>query len=58
MEGASVQSAPAAFTLFTLGYQGHSIETFLDLLLAHGVEQLIDVRQPPLAASPTSARSG
>jgi hypothetical protein len=24
-------------TLFTLGYQGHSIATFLELLLAHGI---------------------
>jgi uncharacterized protein (DUF488 family) len=38
--------------LFTAGYQGHNIETFLDLLLSHGVEQLIDVRQLPFSRKP------
>jgi uncharacterized protein (DUF488 family) len=44
--------APTDFTLFTAGYQGHNIETFLDLLLSHGVEQLIDVRQLPFSRKP------
>lgn len=39
-------------TFYTLGYQGHSIETFLDLLGAHGVELLIDVRQLPFSRKP------
>ncbi len=47
-----MQPTSAAFTLFTVGYQGHSIETFLDLLLAHGVAQLIDVRQLPFSRKP------
>src|SRR5689334_4435255 len=38
--------------LFTAGYQGHNIETFLDLLVSHGVEQLIDVRQLPFSRKP------
>jgi uncharacterized protein (DUF488 family) len=38
--------------LFTAGYQGHNIETFLDLLMSHGVEQLIDVRQLPFSRKP------
>jgi uncharacterized protein (DUF488 family) len=44
--------APADLTLFTAGYQGHNIETFLDLLVSHGVEQLIDVRQLPFSRKP------
>jgi uncharacterized protein (DUF488 family) len=44
-----MQPAPAAFTMFTVGYQGHSIETFLDLLLAHGIAHIIDVRQLPFS---------
>jgi uncharacterized protein (DUF488 family) len=36
-------------TFFTVGYQGHSIETFLDLLQAHGVAQIIDIRQLPFS---------
>ncbi|HEU5101432.1 MAG TPA: DUF488 domain-containing protein [Roseiflexaceae bacterium] len=42
----------ADFTLFTAGYQGHNIETFLDLLLSHGLEQVIDVRQLPFSRKP------
>ena len=47
-----MQPAPTDLTFFTAGYQGHSIETFLDLLLSHGVEQLIDVRQLPFSRKP------
>ena len=47
-----MQPRPATFTLFTVGYQGHSIETFLDLLLAHGIEQIIDVPQLPFSRKP------
>ena len=39
-------------TFFTAGYQGHSIETFVDLLLAHGVAHVIDVRQLPFSRKP------
>jgi uncharacterized protein (DUF488 family) len=37
---------------YTAGYQGHSIETFLDLLQAHGIRHLIDVRQLPFSRKP------
>jgi len=47
-----MQSAPTELTFFTAGYQGHNIETFLDLLMSHGVEQLIDVRQLPFSRKP------
>ena len=47
-----MQPAPADLSLFTAGYQGHNIETFLDLLMSHGVEQLIDVRQLPFSRKP------
>jgi uncharacterized protein (DUF488 family) len=39
-------------TLFTAGYQGHNIETFLDLLMGHGIEHVIDVRQLPFSRKP------
>jgi uncharacterized protein (DUF488 family) len=39
-------------TFYTVGYQGHSIETFLDLVLAHGLAQIIDVRQLPFSRKP------
>ncbi|HWQ14754.1 MAG TPA: DUF488 domain-containing protein [Roseiflexaceae bacterium] len=39
-------------TLYTAGYQGHTIETFLDLLGGHAIEHLIDVRQLPFSRKP------
>ena len=47
-----MQPVPTDLTFFTAGYQGHNIETFLDLLMSHGVEQLIDVRQLPFSRKP------
>ena len=35
--------------LYTIGYQGQTIEQFLDTLLAHGIEHVIDVRQLPFS---------
>lgn len=39
-------------TLFSVGYQGHSIATFLELLLSHGVSTVIDVRERPYSRKP------
>lgn len=39
-------------TFFTAGYQGHRIETFLDLLLTHRIEHVLDVRQRPFSRKP------
>ncbi len=39
-------------TLFTIGYQGHSIATFMELLLAHGITTIIDVRERPYSRKP------
>jgi uncharacterized protein (DUF488 family) len=39
-------------TFYTIGYQGHSIDTFLDVVLAHGIAQIIDVRQLPFSRKP------
>ncbi len=39
-------------TCYTAGYQGHTIETFLDLLAGNGIEHLIDVRQLPFSRKP------
>jgi uncharacterized protein (DUF488 family) len=38
--------------LYTAGYQGHTIETFLDLLLGNGIERVLDVRQLPFSRKP------
>ena len=34
-------------TLFTVGHSNHSIERFLHLLKAHGIQHLVDVRSAP-----------
>ncbi|NTU78853.1 MAG: DUF488 domain-containing protein [Chloroflexales bacterium] len=39
-------------TLFSIGYQGHSIATFLEVLLAHGITTVIDVRERPYSRKP------
>ena len=39
-------------TLYTIGYQGQTISSFTDTLLAHGVAQIIDVRQLPFSRKP------
>ena len=39
-------------TLYTIGYQGQTIGSFVDVLLAHGVAQIIDVRQLPFSRKP------
>lgn len=38
--------------LFTIGYEGRSLEAFLALLTAEGVEQLVDVRENPWSRKP------
>jgi uncharacterized protein (DUF488 family) len=43
---------PGDLTLFTIGYQGHTNETFLDVLMAHGIAHVIDVRQLPFSRKP------
>jgi uncharacterized protein (DUF488 family) len=39
-------------TLFTIGYQGQTIDAFIEVLQAHGVMHLIDVRQVPYSRKP------
>ncbi|MDR1275579.1 MAG: DUF488 domain-containing protein [Candidatus Accumulibacter sp.] len=39
-------------TIFTLGYEGLDIETFLSLLAEYGVETVVDVRETPLSRKP------
>ncbi|HEU5088677.1 MAG TPA: DUF488 domain-containing protein [Roseiflexaceae bacterium] len=39
-------------TLFTLGYQGHAIDSFIASLHANGIEHVIDVRERPFSRKP------
>lgn len=38
-----------ASNLYTIGYEGHSVESFLDLLKKNSVKCLLDVRAMPLS---------
>lgn len=38
--------------LYTIGYAGHSWESFLDTLVSHGITQLADVRDAPISRKP------
>jgi uncharacterized protein (DUF488 family) len=38
--------------LFTIGYQGQSIATFCDILKAHGITMIVDVRERPFSRKP------
>lgn len=39
-------------TIFTIGYEGLSIDAFMSLLAEHGVDTLVDVRELPLSRKP------
>jgi uncharacterized protein (DUF488 family) len=36
-------------SLFTVGYEGRSIDVFLDEVAAHGINRVVDVRELPLS---------
>jgi len=38
--------------LFTLGYEGKDLPGFLDCLVAHGIECVLDVRENPFSRKP------
>jgi uncharacterized protein (DUF488 family) len=39
----------SAVTIWTIGYEGLSLEQFLELLKANGVEHLVDIREAPIS---------
>lgn len=39
-------------TIFTIGYEGLDIDVFLSLLVEHGVETVVDIRELPLSRKP------
>jgi uncharacterized protein (DUF488 family) len=38
--------------IFSIGYEGLSVQTFLELLSEHGIETVVDVRKLPLSRKP------
>jgi uncharacterized protein (DUF488 family) len=45
----ALRNTDGAITLFTIGYEGKSVETYLNQLLKNGVKLLCDVRRNPLS---------
>jgi len=43
--------------LFTIGYEGINIETFVSVLKSHSIQCLIDVREIPLSRKPGFSKS-
>lgn len=39
-------------TVFTIGYEGLDIDTFMSLLSEHGIDMIVDVRELPLSRKP------
>jgi len=39
-------------TVFTIGYEGLDIDDFMSLLVKHGVETVVDIRELPLSRKP------
>lgn len=39
-------------TVFTIGYEGLDIDAFMSLLIKHGIETVVDVREMPLSRKP------
>lgn len=39
-------------TVFTIGYQGLDIDSFVALLAEHGIETVVDIRELPLSRKP------
>lgn len=44
-------------TLYTIGYQGKTIEEFLAVLLGAGIELVVDVRRRPISRKPGFAKA-
>ena len=36
-------------TVFTVGYEGPSVDRFLSLLAEHGIDTIVDVREYPVS---------
>lgn len=39
-------------TVFTIGYEGLDIDAFMSLLVEHGIETVVDIRELPLSRKP------
>ncbi len=44
-----IEPAPAPIGIYTLGYEGRSVDGFFDILLQNGVRKIVDVRANPVS---------
>ncbi|GAC1535841.1 MAG: DUF488 domain-containing protein [Herpetosiphon sp.] len=44
-------------TIYTIGYAGYTIDSFLDQLQRHGIQQVIDIRRVPQSRKPGFSKS-
>ena len=49
---------PAVPHIFSIGYEGKSLDAFIALLKAAGIERLIDVRDAPFSRKPGLPTTG
>jgi len=49
---------PSDRTVYTIGYQGHTVSSIIGILQAHQIELLIDVRQNPNSRKPGFSKKG
>jgi uncharacterized protein (DUF488 family) len=43
--------------LYTIGYEGLTLEQFVELLKSHGIEHLVDIREAPISRKPGFAKA-
>ncbi len=49
VEKPTIETAPAAESIYTIGYQNLSIDMFINVLIEKGIQTLLDVRNKPLS---------
>ena len=52
MQTRKIRTRRSAKTLFTIGYQGHSVESLIRSLRSNDIEVLLDVRENPWSRKP------
>src|SRR5438445_356553 len=44
--------------IYTIGYEGHTVDSFLSQLQKHNIERVIDIRRVPQSRKPGFSKSG
>ncbi|MGQ9873913.1 MAG: DUF488 domain-containing protein [Chloroflexus sp.] len=51
------QNEESGIVLFTIGYEGRSLENYLNMLIRNGIKILVDVRNNPMSMKPGFSKS-